>query len=324
MNSKKVLITGGTGSLGRALIRRIKSLGMQIIVYSREEGKQGLYFGRDKDIIRVVGDVRDLDKLSTTFRIHKPDYVIHAAALKRVDDMEFHPDECVKTNVIGSQNVATAALKTDVTKCILISTDKACQPVNVYGSSKFIAERVFTNFDFYSDNTIFASVRYGNVIASRGSFIPLWMDLIKSNKTVPVTDLKCSRFLFTLDDAVDTVLGALELSQGGEVFIPKIKSYDLQTVLSSLQHLCNVENIDYDIVNMRPGEKIHEDMLAMTELDFTYEVADKLLAVLPQYTRRTHTYNKKYDGPHYNSSLHLSKDVEELSDLIKVGTEDKE
>lgn len=150
------------------------------------------------------------------------------------------------------------------------------------------------------------------------------MDLIKSNKTVPVTDLKCSRFLFTLDDAVDTVLGALELSQGGEVFIPKIKSYDLQTVLSSLQHLCNVENIDYDIVNMRPGEKIHEDMLAMTELDFTYEVADKLLAVLPQYTRRTHTYNKKYDGPHYNSSLHLSRDVEELSDLIKVGTEDKE
>lgn len=136
MNSKKVLITGGTGSLGRALIRRIKSLGMQIIVYSRDEGKQALYFGRDKDIIRVVGDVRDLDKLSTTFRIHKPDYVIHAAALKRVDDMEFHPDECVKTNVIGSQNVATAALKTDVTKCILISTDKACQPVNVYGSSK--------------------------------------------------------------------------------------------------------------------------------------------------------------------------------------------
>ena len=130
--------------------------------------------------------------------------------------------------------------------------------------------------------------------------------------------IRLSSFLFTFDDAVDTVLGALELSQGGEVFIPKIKSYDLQTVLSSLQHLCNVENIDYDIVNMRPGEKIHEDMLAMTELDFTYEVADKLLAVLPQYTRRRHTYNKKYDGPHYNSSLHLSRDVEELSDLINV------
>jgi UDP-N-acetylglucosamine 4,6-dehydratase/5-epimerase len=324
MTPKKVLITGGTGSLGRALIKRLKSLGMQIIVYSRDEGKQALYFGRDKDIIRVVGDVRDLDKLSTTFRIHKPDYVIHAAALKRVDDMEFHPDECVKTNVIGSQNVATAALKTDVEKCILISTDKACQPVNVYGSSKFIAERVFTNFDFYSESTIFASVRYGNVIASRGSFIPLWMSLIDDNKTVPVTDLECSRFLFTLDDAVDTVLGALNLTQGGEVFIPKIKSYNLETVLKSLRVLCDVDDVDYDIVNMRPGEKIHEDMLAITELDFTYEVGEKLLAVLPQYSRREHTYDKKYQGEHFNSSLHLSDDVEELADLIKTGIDDKE
>jgi|TARA_R110000796_G_scaffold124523_1_gene238975 UDP-N-acetylglucosamine 4,6-dehydratase len=324
MSPKKVLITGGTGSLGRALIKRLKSLGMQIIVYSRDEGKQALYFGRDKDIIRVVGDVRDLDKLSTTFRIHKPDYVIHAAALKRVDDMEFHPDECVKTNVIGSQNVATAALKTDVEKCILISTDKACQPVNVYGSSKFIAERVFTNFDFYSESTIFSSVRYGNVIASRGSFIPLWMSLINDNKTVPVTDLECSRFLFTLDDAVDTVLGALNLTQGGEVFIPKIKSYNLETVLKSLRVLCDVDNVDYNIVNMRPGEKIHEDMLAITELDFTYEVGEKLLAVLPQYSRREHTYDKKYQGEHFNSLLHLSDDAEELADLIKTGIDDKE
>ena len=323
MSTKKVLITGGTGSLGRALIKRIKCLGWQIIVYSRDEGKQALYFGQDKDIIRVVGDVRDLDKLSTTFRIHKPDYVIHAAALKRVDDMEFHPDECVKTNVIGSQNVATAALKTDVEKCILISTDKACLPVNVYGSSKFIAERVFTNFDYYSDNTIFSSVRYGNVIASRGSFIPLWMDLIKSSKVVPVTDLECSRFLFTLDDAVDTVLGALDLAQGGEVFIPKIKSYDLQTVLDSLKVLCKTEDIKYTIVNMRPGEKIHEDMLAMTELDFTYEASDKLLVVTPQYTRKSHTYSIKYQGPHFNSSLHLSQDSLELAELIKEGTKDK-
>ena len=149
------------------------------------------------------------------------------------------------------------------------------------------------------------------------------MDLINSKKTVPVTDLKCSRFLFTLDDAVDTVLGALEIAQGGEVFIPKIRSYNLQTVLTSLQKMCNVSEVNYDIVNMRPGEKIHEDMLAITELDFTYEVADKLLAVLPQYTRRTHSYKTKYNGPHYNSSLHLSDDVSELANLIKLGTTDK-
>jgi len=128
---KKILITGGTGSLGKALIKKIKGLGWKIIVYSRDEGKQALAFGSDPDIIRVIGDVRDLTKIDTTMRLHKPDFVIHAAALKRVDDMEFHPDECIKTNVMGSQNVATAALANDVKKCMLISTDKACQPINV-------------------------------------------------------------------------------------------------------------------------------------------------------------------------------------------------
>ena len=149
------------------------------------------------------------------------------------------------------------------------------------------------------------------------------MDLIKSSKVVPVTDLECSRFLFTLDDAVDTVLGALDLAQGGEVFIPKIKSYDLQTVLDSLKVLCKTEDIKYTIVNMRPGEKIHEDMLAMTELDFTYEASDKLLVVTPQYTRKSHTYSIKYQGTHFNSSLHLSQDSLELAELIKEGTKDK-
>ena len=151
---KKILITGGTGSLGKALIKQIKKIGWKIIVYSRDEGKQALSFGNDPDIIRVIGDVRDLEKLRISMLLHKPDYVIHTAALKRVDDMEFYPDECVKTNIKGSENVALAALNANVKKCILISTDKACQPVNVYGSSKLIAERIFTNFDYNSDSTV--------------------------------------------------------------------------------------------------------------------------------------------------------------------------
>ena len=129
--NKRVFITGGTGSLGRALIRKIKELGWDIIVYSRDEGKQAKYFYNNPDIIKVIGDIRDLDKLSTSMLLHSPDYVIHTAALKRVDDMEFYPDECVKTNIKGSENVAIASLKAGVKKCILISTDKACQPVNV-------------------------------------------------------------------------------------------------------------------------------------------------------------------------------------------------
>ena len=319
LQNKKILITGGTGSLGKALVKRLKSLDCKIIVFSRDEGKQALSFGSDPEIIRVIGDVRDLTKLDTTMRLHKPDYVIHAAALKRVDDMEFHPDECIKTNVLGSQNVATAALANSVKKCILVSTDKACQPVNVYGSSKFIAERIFTNFDYNSSDTIFASVRYGNVIASRGSFIPLWMDLLQQGSPIKVTSMECSRFLFTLSDAVETVLSALEHAQGGEVFIPKIKSYSMQTVISAVQKICNLEQINYTVTGMRPGEKVHEDMLAETELPFTYEVDDKLMVVLPQYTNKSHTHKQKYEGVHFNSSLHLNDNINHLAVLINRG-----
>ena len=317
---KKILITGGTGSLGRALIKKIKELGWKIIVYSRDEGKQAQYFGDDLHITRIIGDVRDLDKLKTSILIHKPNYVIHAAALKRVDDMEFHPDECVKTNIDGSKNVATAALEGSVEKCILISTDKACQPVNVYGSSKFIAERIFTNFDYSSDSTIFASVRYGNVIASRGSFIPLWEKMIAENKTINVTSLECSRFLFTLGDAVDTVLRALECAQGGEVFIPNIKSYTMHTVIESMKEICNVDEIKYKVTGMRPGEKVHEDMLADTELPYTYQAGKNLLVVVPQYTRKSHKCGKKYDGSKFNSALHINNDFKELTSLIIRGT----
>ena len=162
----KYFITGGTGSLGKALIKRIlRNKKNKVVVYSRDEGKQANIFRNTNRVKCVIGDVRDFQKLDTTMRIHKPDFVIHTAALKRVDDMEFHPDECMKTNVYGSENVAIASLNHGVKKCMLISTDKACQPVNVYGSSKFIAERIFTNYDYNSDSTVFASVRYGNVLS---------------------------------------------------------------------------------------------------------------------------------------------------------------
>ena len=216
------------------LIKHLKKLNCKIIVYSRDEGKQALIFG-NSDITNVIGDIRDYEKLNVTLKRHKPDYIIHTAALKRIDDMEIHPDECVKTNIQGSENVARAALENNIKKCILVSTDKACQPVNVYGSSKFIAERIFTNYDYNSPSTIFSSVRYGNVLASRGSFIPLWMEMVKNNKIISVTSEEMTRFLFTLDDAVMTVLGALENSIGGEVFVPQIDSYTLPSCIKALE-----------------------------------------------------------------------------------------
>ena len=328
-DNKKILITGGTGSLGKAIIKYLKQYNCTIIVYSRDEGKQALAFGNDPSITRVIGDIRDFEKLNTTLSIHKPDYVIHTGALKRVDDMEFYPDECVKTNVQGSENVARASLLNNVKKCILVSTDKACQPINVYGSSKFIAERIFTNYDYNSDSTIFASVRYGNVIASRGSFIPLWIGLLNKGEGIKVTSMECTRFLFTLSDAVDTVLNSLFYAEGGEVFIPKINSFAMGNVIKAVEKIINEDTlmnvkhtIDTEIIGMRPGEKFHEDMLAKTELDFTYEATSKLLTVLPQYTNRNHSYKNKYTGLEFNSSLHNNDNVDDLVKIIKRGLND--
>jgi len=318
MKNKTILITGGTGSLGKALIKRLKQ-DNKIIVYSRDEGKQALEFGHDLSIIRVIGDVRDFDKLNVTLQRHKVDYIIHTAALKRIDDMEFYPDECVKTNINGSENVARAALENKIKKCILVSTDKACQPVNVYGSSKFIAERIFTNYDYHSTDTIFASVRYGNVIASRGSFIPLWLEMIKNTQTLKVTSEKMTRFLFTLDDAVDAVLGALENSKGGEVFVPQINSYTLPSCIKALEQITN-KKANTTVVGLRPGEKLHEDMLAETELPFTYQVPNiNLLQIRPQYTNKTYQDWDKYNGPHFNSELWVKEDINELVELINKG-----
>lgn len=318
IKNKTILITGGTGSLGKSLIKRLKQVN-KIIVYSRDEGKQALIFGDNPEIIRVIGDIRDYDKLNVTLQRHKVDYIIHTAALKRIDDMEIHPDECVKTNINGSENVARAALENNVKKCILVSTDKACQPVNVYGSSKFIAERIFTNYDYNSNSTIFASVRYGNVIASRGSFVPLFMDWIKNNKTIRVTSESMTRFLFTLDDAVDAVLGALNNAVGGEVFVPQINSYTLPTCIKAMEVLMD-KKATTEIMGLRPGEKLHEDMLAKTELDFTYEVPDiNLLQIRPQYTNKTYQNWEKYNGPEFNSSLWVKEDIKELKVLIEKG-----
>ena len=321
ISGRKFFITGGTGTLGKALVKRILDNNGHVVVYSRDEGKQALSFGQNKNVKCIIGDVRDYSKISVSIFREKPDVVIHTAALKRIDDMEIHPDECIKTNISGSENVARACLENHIDKCILISTDKACQPVNVYGSSKFIAERLFTNYDYNSNHTIFSSVRYGNVICSRGSFIPLWLGLLNEGENINVTSLEMTRFLFTIEDAVDTVLGAVYHSEGGEVFIPQINSFDMNTIISAIETISE-QNVRYDLIGLRPGEKLHEDMLAETELPFTFEVPEiNLLCVRPQYTERQHNEEwKKYDGEHFNSELHVSNEVGDLIELIKRGS----
>jgi len=317
--NKKILITGATGSLGQELVKKLCTFNCEIIAYSRDEGKHAALFSENQKVTSVIGDVRDFHKLNTTLKIHRPEYIIHTAALKRIDDMEFHPDECIKTNIHGSDNVARSALENNIKKCILVSTDKACQPVNVYGSSKFIAERLFTNYDYSSGLTIFSSVRYGNVIASRGSFVPLFINKIKCGETISITSEDMTRFLFTLDNAVNAVLGALTHSVGGEVFVPQIDSFTLPTCIKAIEKIVN-QKAKTKVVGLRPGEKLHEDMLADTELPFTYQVDGiNLLQIRPQYTKKTYQNFEKYDGPCFNSKLWVKNNVNHLVNLIESG-----
>lgn len=328
--NKTILITGGTGSLGRAIIKKLKHYNCQVVIFSRDEGKQALYFGQDPSIKRVIGDVRDYSAVLSAFTKFKPDYVIHTAALKRIDDMEYFPQECIKTNIEGSINVANAAIQAGVEKCILVSTDKACTPINVYGASKFTAERLYSNFDYESEKTIFSSVRYGNVIASRGSFIPLWLGLLDQEKDIKVTSLECTRFLFTLEDAVHTVLASLINSKGGEVFIPYFDSYTMEDIIKVVGEIAKKE-IKYDVIGMRPGEKLHEDMIAATELPFTYHsefplgytsaYCHQLLCVLPQYTNKKYDL-RKYEGTEFSSALFVNRDLEHLYNLLTKGLHD--
>ena len=341
MRTVKYLITGGTGSLGRALIRRLLDpkgsyTHNDIVVYSRDEGKHAKYFS-DLNVKCVIGDVRDLEKLKDVIEQERPSVVIHAAALKRTDDMEANPDECYKTNVIGSENVCKAAIRAKhlVRNCVLVSTDKACKPVNVYGASKFTAERIFTHYGRKRNNpTRFISVRYGNVIASRGSFIPLWRERLQSGQDIRVTDEECARFLFTLDDAVNFVLYSIQLSEytggRGEIFIPFLKPYKILDVLSVLGELEKVTPT-VEIIGIRPGEKLHEDMLGDTEIPKSWVVkknfpedSSKVVCIMPP---KSNLYGctsymieaDKYSEEPMNTSLNISKDREELKELIKRG-----
>lgn len=318
--NKTFLITGGTGSLGKALIKTLLHLEANIVVFSRDEGKQAFLRQDFPEVTTIIGCVRDYERVLEVFTRIKPDYVIHAGALKRIDDGEANESEFTKTNVNGSRNVARAAVAVGVKKCMLVSTDKACLPVNNYGKGKALAEGIFTSEDSKQDKTILASVRYGNVIASRGSAIPFFLGLLEQGKPISVTSREMTRFFFTLDDAVYTVLQALNNARGGEVFIPQINSYTLPALIDACGKIAGVDP-KTTVIGLRPGEKLHEDMLEKTELPRTYKVPDvNLLQVRPCNPTKVYQSNfEKYDGPHFNSELWVKDDTESLVELIEKG-----
>jgi UDP-N-acetylglucosamine 4,6-dehydratase len=281
LDNSSILITGGTGSLGKALITRLlaKSKARRIAVFSRDELKQHdlrKHFGDDQRLRWFLGDIRDLRRLERAF--HGVDFVIHAAALKQVDTGEYNPMEFVKTNVLGSQNVIDAAISSGVKKVIALSTDKASSPINLYGATKLTADKLFIAANNYSQayGTAMGVVRYGNVMGSRGSVIPIFRELAKNKLPIPLTDIRMTRFWISLDEAVDFVIGSLEIMQGGELYVPRIPSMKLIDLASAIAPESEIIEI-----GLRPGEKLHEEMISSDDSSRTIILSEKRLAILP-------------------------------------------
>ena len=262
MNS--ILITGGTGSLGRALIRHYLTMPVsRIAVLSRDEWKQSMLAKElpDERIRWFLGDVRDPERLEMAF--HSIDTVLHTAALKRIDRIAYDPAEVIKTNVIGTQNVIHAAIQAGVKKVVVVSSDKAVQPTNIYGASKMCAEwlAVVSNVYSYPRGTRVADVRYGNVIGSRGSVVELWRDAISAGRPIEITDERCTRFFITMDQAVQLIQDALALMDGGEIFVPDLPSMRITDLAEAV-----APNHPRFITDLRPGgEKLHEQLLNAEE-----------------------------------------------------------
>ncbi len=310
LNDKTILVTGGTGSFGKKFLEMVfqRYNPKKVIIYSRDEFKQSVMKTDFKDVVDIskvrffIGDVRDKERLMRAFK--GVDYVVHAAAMKQVPTCEYNPMEAIKTNIRGAQNVIDAALDSDVKKVVALSTDKAVNPINLYGGTKLVSDKLFTAANAYSGShgTTFAVVRYGNVAGSRGSVIPIFNKIIENGgDTLPITDSRMTRFWITLDQGVELVFKALEEAKGGETYISKIPSFHINDLAEAMLPGCKIDEI-----GIREGEKLHEVMVTKDDCRNTYEY-EKHYIIYPNYE----WWNKKdymtpggklvEDGFEYNS-----------------------
>lgn len=295
-NNKNILITGGTGSFGKKYTKILLEnyTPNKIIIYSRDELKQYEMAQEYKDSCMryFIGDVRDAARLKKAMK--DVDYVIHAAALKHVPIAEYNPMECIKTNINGAQNVIDAAIENNVEKVIALSTDKAANPVNLYGATKLASDKLFVaaNNLVGTQNIQFSVVRYGNVVCSRGSVIPFFQKLIlEGEKELPITDEKMTRFMITLEDGVKFVLKNFERMQGGEIFVPKIPSMKMVDLAKAL-----APDLEHKIVGIRPGEKLHEIMCPADDSHLTYEFDDHFVITPTIQFSQKRNYDKNVLG----------------------------
>ena len=321
---KKVLITGGSGYLGRALSRRLLKENVHSIrIFSRNESKQIAMqdeFENNPKLRFFIGDVRDRERL---FRaIEGVNIVFHAAALKHVPVVEYNPFEAIQTNVIGSQNVIDASHHENIEYCVAIGTDKAVSPVNVYGATKLLMEKLFVSANNYVDtikySTKFLATRYGNVLGSSGSVVPKFIQQIKNNQKITVTDPKMTRFTITIDDALDFILNSVSESQGSETFIPKLKAYNIMDLKDAIISILG--DSPFEIINIRSGEKMNETLINKTEMDYTIENEKKFILLRPElFTSeklKYHGYSKPNEISEYSSNVVEKLTVNEIKNLI--------
>jgi len=326
LNHKSILITGGTGSFGKAFTKYVleRYEPKKIIIYSRDEYKQFVMrneFKEHEEKLRFfIGDVRDKERLKRA--LDGVDFVIHAAALKQVPACEYNPAEAIKTNIGGAQNVIDAALDVGVKKVVALSTDKAVNPVNLYGGTKLVSDKLFIAANAYAGgkDISFAIVRYGNVAGSRGSVIPFFSNIIRNGGTeLPITDYRMTRFWISLQQGVELVIKALEEAKGGETFISKIPSFKITDLAEAMLPGCRTRE-----VGIREGEKLHEIMITVEDSSYTYEY-DKHYIVYPQMvwseTKKVRPTGKKVpEGFSYssgNNTVWLT--VEEIRERLRAG-----
>ena len=319
LDGKKILITGGTGSLGIALTKKLLESNVEAIrIYSRNESKQVEMQDQltDPRLRFLIGDVRDLERL--TKAMEDIDIVFHAAALKHVPIVEYNPFEAIKTNVLGSQNVIDACLKENVEVAVCIGTDKAVSPLNTYGATKHLMEKLFVTASNYINpiryKTKFLAVRYGNVLGSSNSVIPKFIEQVQSGKNLTITDPSMTRFTITMDQAIELILTAIKKGHGGEIFVPKLKAYKLDILKDAILDILK-KSVKTEKIPVQQGEKFHESLINSEELRNTYEV-DNLYVILDKQMH-SETFSK------WNNLKETSLKNQYSSDKVEILTKEK-
>ena len=327
MSGKTLLITGGTGSFGNAVLRKFITTDIkEIRIFSRDEKKQDdmrhkyqlEYPEHSSKLKFYIGDVRDVNSVRSA--MHDVDYVFHAAALKQVPSCEFFPMEAVKTNVIGTDNVLSTAIEFSVKKVVCLSTDKAAYPVNAMGTSKAMMEKVVTAKSRTTNNTMICCTRYGNVLCSRGSVVPLWIDQIKNGNPITLTEPKMTRFIMSLEEAVDLVLFAFEHGEGGDIFVKKAPACTIEDLALAVKKIFKADN-EIKIIGIRHGEKMYETLLTNEESFHAEDMGDFFRVPCD---RRDLNYDKYFkDGDvhrnpltEFNSSNTLQLNADDVADKL--------